>query len=313
MKNLLDHPEGYYFYNSSIGDVSQLLHKYALAGLVPTPGMVTNAFGVKINPTHLPEVLAGREGLERLPIPANWHADLAEFGAALRAVDLARETFTAVELGCGWACWLNISGVVARGRGLAVRLVGVEADEGHVRFANESLIENGFSSREFSIHHGIASSREGYALFPKQEVAGFNWGLEALFDLSPQRMKELEASGQYARVQQIPLSALLPEGRNRIDLLHVDIQGAEVPLIPASIEFLNERVAFTLVGTHSRQIEGTLFETFLKAGWALELERPASLIIGRSPRPIVDGVQLWRNPSLVPDDLLPAVPPAARV
>jgi hypothetical protein len=40
--------------------------------------------------------------VEGIPIPANWHADIAEWAAALRAVELAEETFTVVELGCGW-------------------------------------------------------------------------------------------------------------------------------------------------------------------------------------------------------------------
>jgi hypothetical protein len=41
--------------------------------------------------------------VEPIPIPANWHADIAEWAAALRAVDLARGSFTMAELGCGWA------------------------------------------------------------------------------------------------------------------------------------------------------------------------------------------------------------------
>jgi hypothetical protein len=313
MKELLHDPDGYYFYNSSIGDLSRLVEKYSVRGLSPTAGMITNAFGVKINPLHLPGILLGREGVEPPPIPANWHADVAEFGAALRAVDLAGDTFTAVELGCGWACWLNITGAVARTRGLDVRLIGVEGDAGHVRFAHESLAENGFTEQQFTIHHGVASSKEGWALFPRQERPGVNWGLEALSDVPTARMSDLERSGDYARLRQIPLDALLPADRDQIDLLHVDIQGAEFPLLPDSISFLRERVAFVLVGTHGRSIEGRLFDCFLGAGWSLEVERPAALAIGRRPHPIVDGVQLWRNPRLRPDDLVAPVSPVGRV
>ena len=64
-------------------------------------------------------ILDGRAGeVEDMPIPANWHADIAEWAAALRAVELARGTFSMAELGCGWGCWMNNTGVAARAAGL---------------------------------------------------------------------------------------------------------------------------------------------------------------------------------------------------
>jgi hypothetical protein len=39
----------------------------------------------------------------------------------------------------------------------------------------------------------------------------------------------------------------------------------------------------------------------LSAGWHLEIERPAILLVGEeSPTVIVCGVQGWRNPTLLP-------------
>lgn len=309
----MDAQDNFYFYNSSIGDLTKLIRKYAVSELAPTPGFITNAFGVKINPKHLPQVLAGREGVEPLPIPANWHADIAEFGGALRAVDLAKESFTVVELGCGWGCWLNITGVVARRKGLRVQLIGVEGDIGHVRFAKESLTENGFSENEFTIHHGMASAENGLALFPKQEQAGVNWGLEAIFDLCIEKTKEILKTGKYEQLRKLPLQSVLPESCDHIDLLHVDIQGAEIPLIPHSIDFLNNKVAMVLVGTHCKKIEATLFDSFLEAAWVLEVERPAVLSIGRSIQTLVDGVQLWRNPRLLPDEKVVFVDPVGSI
>lgn len=165
------------------------------------------------------------------PIPANWHADLAEFGAALRAVDLAKDKYTVVELGCGWGCWMNITGVVAKRKGLDVMLIGVEGDAGHVEFAKEALRTNGFDEDEYVIHHGIASGQSGHALFPIQDQSGVNWGLEAYFDVADDKSTELMNTGKYMRLRQLPLSTLLPAGRDRIALLHIDIQGAEIPLI----------------------------------------------------------------------------------
>lgn len=301
----LNPSDRFYFYQSAIGDLERIVMKHVLPEITATPGFLTNAFGVKVNPRHLPSVIGGREGIEPPPIPANWHADLAEFGSALRAVDLAKDKFTVVELGCGWGCWLNITGIVAKRRGLQVNLVGVEGDAGHVKFAHQALQENGFKDSEYSIHHGIAGKQEGYALFPIQEQSGVAWGLEARFDVPEYEMDELLRTGRYQRLKLIPLSSLLPDGCDRIDLLHVDIQGAEIPLLPSSIPFLNDKVVMVLVGTHSKQIEADLFESFLAADWVLEVERPAVLAVGRKVQTLVDGVQLWRNPRFFPDEGIP--------
>jgi hypothetical protein len=221
-------------------------------------------------------------------------------------------SFTVVELGCGWACWLNITGIVAKRKGLKVRLVGIEGDEGHVAFAHESLAENGFDASEYTIYHGIASGGNGFALFPIQERSGVSWGLEPLFDVSAEESDKLLKTGKYQRLKQLPLNSLFSSDEDRIDLLHIDIQGGETALVQQSIGFLNEKVAMMLIGTHSRQIEGKLFDLLINSGWVLEVERPAVLSLGKDIYTLVDGVQLWRNPNLVSDQQANAVMPAEK-
>ena len=54
--------------------------------LEPHPDYVTNFLGVKISPRYFPGILDGKAGtVEPIPIPANWHADIAEWAGALRA------------------------------------------------------------------------------------------------------------------------------------------------------------------------------------------------------------------------------------
>ena len=290
----------FYFYNASINPL-KLIEENVIKDLKPTNGYLTNAFGILIDPKFFPTILKGREGtVEEIPIPANWHADIAEFGAALRAVELAQNSFTMIELGCGWGCWMNITGVSAKRKGLKVHLIGVEGDEGHIGFAKESLGSNGFMPSEYSLYHGIAAATSGVALFPKDDQPGVNWGSAPKFDLSPQEAQKLVKTGAYVRLEQFALERI-SENFERIDLLHVDIQGGEERLITQSISFLSNRVSYLLIGTHSRQIEGVLFDCLLKAGWILEIERPALLNLDEEPRVTVDGVQGWRNPKLLPD------------
>ncbi len=282
-------------------DPLEVIARHAAPDLQPVPHRLTNFLGVRIDPEYLPSVLAGRAGqVEGLPIPANWHADIAEWGAALRAVDLARERFTMIELGCGWGCWMNNTGVAARRARLAVQLIGVEGDEGHIGFARQALAENGFKPEQVTLRRGIAAPDAGVALFPRQQDAGGNWGLEPVFGATTRQRQEAARSGSHDELPMIALADLVAP-HERIDLLHIDIQGGEADFIAGCLPVMQQKIAYVLVGTHSRQIEGRLMDTLLQAGWLLEIERPALLALaGGQPRVTVDGVQGWRNPALLP-------------
>ncbi|HET7715278.1 MAG TPA: class I SAM-dependent methyltransferase [Bauldia sp.] len=283
----------FFFYNSSF-DVAAVIKAHEDPARTPKAGHVVNYLGVAINRDFLP-LLKDVPELEGPPIPANWHADMAEFGAALRAVDLAHGRFTMIELGCGWGCWMNITGVAARRRGLAVRLIGVEGDEGHIGFAHKALATNGFAASDYVLHRGIAAARPGVALFPRQEHAGNRWGLEPVFGASEAEADAAVRGGRYDRLPMISLEAAIG-GEPRIDLLHIDIQGGEADLIRDCRELLSAKVGYIVVGTHSRQIEGRVMEDLLAAGWKLEIERPGVFsIVDGVPVVTVDGVQGWRN------------------
>ena len=237
--------------------------------------------------------------MEGIPIPANWHADIAEWAAALRAVELAEETFTVVELGCGWGCWLNNSGVAARARGLQVRLIGIEGDQGHIQFSREACRTNDFHDEQVTLHRGIAAGTSGVALFPRQAQSGLEWGLEPIFGASTAEQAQAVHRGTHDALPMIALGDIV-RAHPRIDLLHIDIQGGEADLIAACLQPLKQCVSYIVVGTHSRQIEGRIFDSLLAEGWILEIERPAILNVETSvPFVTVDGVQGWRNPTLV--------------
>lgn len=75
-------PAAFEHYHSCF-DAVEVIQKHAVDGLRPIPEFLTNFLGVKIDPMFLPELLRGREGqIEPLPIPANWHADIAEWGGS---------------------------------------------------------------------------------------------------------------------------------------------------------------------------------------------------------------------------------------
>jgi hypothetical protein len=293
-----NHP--FFYYNSTF-DAINTIRRHAERNVRPDPAYLTNYLGVRVSPRVCPAMLEGRAGeVEALPIPGNWHADIAEFAAVLRSVELAVETFTMAELGCGWGCWMNNAGTVAKRLGLKVSLIGVEGDKGHILLAKEALDANGFSPHEIEIFWGVAAPKEGFALFPCQTLSGTSWGLEPVFNAdSETRAKAVEAGTHY-ELPMVPLSQLITDEGRPLDLLHIDIQGGEADLVHQSLDLINKHVRYMFIGTHSREIEGRLFADLIPAGWQLEIERPAILSLDDGPRVVTDGVQGWRNRLLVP-------------
>ncbi|HEY5805337.1 MAG TPA: class I SAM-dependent methyltransferase [Lysobacter sp.] len=290
-----------FFHYATSFDPIELMQRHAVRNLQARPGFLTNFLGVHIDPKFFPTILTGREGqVEGIPIPANWHADIAEWGTALRAIELAGNTFTMIELGCGWGCWMNNTGVAARATGRGVQLIGIEGDEHHLEFARESLATNGFQDDQVSLHRGIASARSGFALFPRQDVAGTTWGSEPIFDATVEQRRIALASGSFDELPMVLLADLIGK-HSRIDLLHIDIQGGEANLVKENLDLIRTRVAYLLIGTHSKQIEGSLYDTLLGSGWRLEMERAAIFeLVDGTPHIRVDGVQGWRNCALLP-------------
>src|SRR5262245_10409298 len=290
------------FYYTPPFDAYAVITRHARDDLSPDPRYLTNFLGVRIDPNVSPHLLQGRSGkVEDPPIPANWHADMAEWAAALRAVDLARGSFTIAELGCGWGCWMNNTGFAARQEGLDVQLIGVEADEGHVAFAREACEINGFAPEQVVLHRGIAAATAGTALFPRQDASGGEWGLEPVFNATTEQRARALESERFVELPMIPLADVIGD-HPKLDLLHLDIQDREADLVESCRSLLDQRVSYLVIGTHSREIEGRLFTGLVGSCWRLEIERPAILALtedGRSTS--VDGVQGWRNVDLAPD------------
>jgi hypothetical protein len=285
----------FWHYDASFDPIA-LIRSFECPDRAPFKGHYVNYFGVKIDTKFFPDIL--NEGVEPDTIPANWHADIAEFGAALRAVELAGDTVHVVELGCGWGCWLNIAGVSARRAGKRVFLQGVEGDVAHIGYAREAMMTNGFVPSQYKLHHGIAAATRGVALFPHQE--GNHWGLAPIIGASKDKIAEARLSGKYDELPMVALGDLVPS-EGCIDLLHLDIQGGEAELVANAIDTVNQHVAYMVIGTHSRQIEGKLHELLLNNGWQLEIDRPCIYHMNFEPPLVsVDGVQGWRNKNLRP-------------
>jgi FkbM family methyltransferase len=289
-------PQSPFWHYLSAFDAIGTIKKYAGKHVRPSAGFATNFLGVRTRPAFYPKILTERTGTVDLPpIPANWHADIAEWASCLRSVDLAGDRFVMLELGCGWGCWMNNLGVAAKSVGKRVRLFGMDADQASLQSARLAFSDNAITEDEFTLVHGIAGKSGSVTLFPRVGAAEGGGG-EAIFNPTSEQLRAALDSGDYVSIPVIDIDTLT-RNEERLDFVHVDVQGAELDLLTEQFDVLSKKVRYVFVGTHSKQIEGGLFELFTTRGhWKLEVERPAVFGLNDG-RPVVqiDGAQAWRN------------------
>lgn len=303
----------------------------------PEAGYVTDFLGTRTRLSYLPNDNLPQTGLvEDLPIPTNFHATEKEWGGALRAALDAEENLTVIELGAGWGPWMVAVGKAAQLRGITdIRFVAVEADDIHYQWISDHFADNGFDPAQHIRILGIVGAEDGYAEFPIIEDPSKEWGAEAVFDEKPPlpppqspfqklaalasrmmnkapafpsvppekvsskmtKLESYEASPRkMKRVKSVSIKTILKEHRF-VDLLHIDIQGAEADTISPALEPITLKVRRMVVGTHGRHIEERIFADMCAAGWILENEEPCQftqhqgrMVLSR------DGCQTWRNP-----------------
>jgi hypothetical protein len=293
---MLDHMSRFLAYDASF-DAEGMILRHAVDDLEPNEQLVTNFIGVLMEPSLFPPLLNSLVGqVEIPPIPANWHADVAEWAAVFRAIELAGEDFSILELGCAWGCWMCNAGKAAKRTGRTVNLIGIEAVKEFISTAQRHLRVNNFLESEFTVHLGIAAAAAGSVFFPRKEAEAVNFGLAPVFNPTGSEVSDILKAGTHDLIDIIPISKILAD-TERLDLLHIDIQGGEFDFLEQSISVISEKVAYVFVGTHSREIEGKIFELMLHHGFILEVERPAILLLepGRNPSIRYDGAQGWRN------------------
>lgn len=282
----------------SIFDAVEVIKRFTPNVVNPSEGFLTNFLGVKMAPEVIPEHFRYLvNSVEAAPDPGNWHADIAEFAAALWSVEQAENNYSIIELGCGWGCWLNNMGVAAARKGLSLSLIGVEGDLGHANDARSTLKLNGFSEDQFKIIHGIVAAKNGKSFFPASKNHANEWGSQAIFFPNEEQAMVLRAAETHVELNCFTLAEV--SGGKVTDLLHIDIQGAELDFVRGNMGDMNLSIKRCLIGTHSRELDGALIGEFSRSGWKLELERPAiHEIVNGYPEIRIDGVQLWRNPML---------------
>jgi FkbM family methyltransferase len=206
-----------------------------------------------------------------------------------------RGALVVMELGAGWGPWL-VSCALAADKFDSIRevdLVGVEATTSHHAMMLTHFRDNGLDPGSHELLVGAVGDKHGVVRFPRLPDPAADWGATELTLKNGTLVDKL--GRRFDEFDEIPCYTIedLVGRFSTVDLLHVDIQGAEGSAIPVAMPTLSERVRRTVVGTHGLQLDRVISESFRAAGWVIEAQRPSVLTAGGAL--LRDGVQVWRN------------------
>jgi FkbM family methyltransferase len=235
----------------------------------------------------------------------------------LTAATAAQGRFVFWELGAGYGRWSIRAAAVAGQLGIPIKLTCVEADPTHFGWLRQTLIDNGLDPHTHTLANAAVCGSHGRALLRGSETA------RAASDYAPelwygqsialvpsatfrQRVATV-ARSSVARllrdraplvgVDAVTLSELL-DGSPIVDLVDMDVQGAELETVGSALDLLTDRVRRLHIGTHSTGVEVGLRSALEGAGWELGTDyscgTTADTPFGRVS--FQDGVQSWLNP-----------------
>jgi FkbM family methyltransferase len=273
-----------------------LIEKYYYDNQETIQNKIIDYFGMVIDPKYLQLKTKTNTKINELPFPDDSiHADTIEYIGILKAIEQSKsDNFTAIELGCGWAPWLGLCGILSLRLNKIPKLIGVEASSIYVQYALEHMIDNKLESYSTIMHHAIwINNNEMF--FDTGLLSNNNWGARPTIK---------QATRNYEKITSITILDILSK-IHFADILHMDVQGVELDVLNdrnTMIE-LTSKIKRIIIGTHSKMIEANLLQLFKDNGWFLEREKSCvidySLKSNYKDMVKIDGCQIWVNPVLI--------------
>jgi FkbM family methyltransferase len=207
----------------------------------------------------------------------------------LEAAASAKDRFTMLELGAGFGRWTARAAAAAQHLGLPYHLVAVEAEPTHFQWLLQNLQDNGLKLEDCRPIHAAVTDHDG--------TVGFEVG-------DPESSYG-QAIGGTTEIQSVSLATLLLPP-DLVDLIDMDVQGAELEILAAATAPLAQKVKRVHVETHSAGVHAGVDKLFRGLGW-----KPHFLFGGNSadttPWGRIDfqgGTESWLNPRLCGTDEL---------
>jgi FkbM family methyltransferase len=290
---------------------------------IPRPaGFDCDFLGVKTRRSYYSGMLTDESALPLRYPP--FDEEYFEWVDILEAVERADETFVMIELGAGYGRWCARAAAAARRKSnCRYHFVAVEAEPAHFRWIHEHFRDNGIDPGEHELIWAAVGAQPGFVPFWVGAADGW-YGQSIAVNQAPplpdatarRRLKARSALGRPPVIRSdepsvvwtpcVTLADLLAP-YPRVDLIDLDVQGAEYDVLASAIDVLDQRVRRLHIGTHSPQIEQQLRELLSAHGWQSVNDYPGQST-AQTPYGAIqfgDGVQTWVNP-VVPGAAAPS-------
>jgi FkbM family methyltransferase len=259
------------------------------------PGFNLNFIGQRSNPTFDGQDLSKASSADYPQVSD----ESFEWIAVLEAVLEAQKTFTMFELGAGYGRWLVAAVCAARQQrpDLSFKLVGVEPEPTHFRFLHQHFLDNGLDPKDHQLIEAAVNATGETVHF----IVGHpeEWYGQAI--VPEGFIMQAYPTARTTQVSAVKLVDLL-ESHSYVDLIDMDIQGAELGVVLSSIDAMTAKARRAYISTHSPDIHSKLAHTFTAAGWTLvEIygwtgDKEETQF---GPITFSDGIQYWLNPHVL--------------
>ena len=291
--------------------VGSTVHHPLMAALPRWRGVPENDYlydiaGTGILYDYMPDFMPARPryapGIAIEPELPQCDEEYLEWIDVIEAVQRAQGTFTMIELGAGFGRWIARGAALARRRDLRVRLVGIEADPTHFRWMREHLGYNGVALADCElIQAAVTADGQKVKFYSGDADAWYGQAIAHRNDTVGTAGTSGRAKAEVIWVDGVSLQSVLAR-YERVDLIDLDVQGAEFDVLFAAADELNRRVRRVHIGTHGAGIEEDLRFLFTVHGWTCITDygcgTTADTPYGRVA--FGDGIQTWLNPRLQP-------------
>jgi FkbM family methyltransferase len=219
-----------------------------------------------------------------------------EWIALLTAVTHAIGRFCFAEIGAGWGRWMASAAALCRQNAIDFALIGVEPEPSHFEWMKMVMRDNGVDPDEHELVCAAAAAERGELLLAGSDQSATEYGHRAIDEQMHAEWRKLPDL-TFRPVASVTLDDLFAK-HERIDLVDMDVQGAEHDIVAAGIDVLNSKVRMLHVGTHSREAEAGLTSVLRRHGWlnAFSFPSRSQTVTPFGRIRFDDGVQTWVSP-----------------
>ena len=260
---------------------------------------VYDFFGVRTDPTFKDKFEPPAAGTYLEPKAPTPNTAFFELETIIECALRAEGRFVMAELGAGYGLWCVRAGVAVRRLhpDVDISLIAVEAEPTHFEWLRQHLADNGFDPEEHRVWHGAVTAEDGSISFPKLARPDADYGAAV------NQTKRGKFETETMDVPSYSLKTVL-EGYDVVDVLHIDIQGAEDEALRTGMDVILEKVKLVYVATHSREIDQSVSRRLKQAGLTPRYRFPWRSYWDTIWGPIrfKDGCHIWVNPAFAKGD-----------